>query len=377
VTTGGSTRDNFEVAVNFGRERVTLRLRGEVDLLTAPELEATVNAIIDQGPRSLVLDLADLAFMDASGLRVIASGVSRLKTIGEELTIRSAPALVTRLLNITGLSDLIHFEKPEPVPDRLGPEGSIGRLPAQINPGGSDPYSQLRRVIAIPADLDVVDGALRLVVALARATVEGADGVSVSLERHGRLTTVAATDQIILEMDSDQYATGEGPCLDAYAEGRWFHVESLAAETRWPSFIPRARELGINAILSNPLLTAERPVGAINIYSRTRSAFSEKEQELAAVIASEASNILQSAGVDVSDDLPTERFRDALESRQVIARAEGVLMERDGVSAEDAFSALRNFSRHINRPLVEWAGDIVDSTQRRQEDLTTQSERAP
>ena len=52
----------------------------------------------------------------------------------------------------------------------------------------------------------VVMGALRLLVSLAQAMVEGADGASVTLRRHGRLSTVAATDQTILDMDSEQYA---------------------------------------------------------------------------------------------------------------------------------------------------------------------------
>jgi hypothetical protein len=63
---------------------------------------------------------------------------------------------------------------------------------------------------AMLADPDVVDGALRLVVELARSCVSGADGVSVSLLRHGVLSTVAASDQTIMAMDADQYATGEG-----------------------------------------------------------------------------------------------------------------------------------------------------------------------
>jgi len=40
----------------------------------------------------------------------------------------------------------------------------------------------------MPADPDVVDGALRLVVDLARSCVDGADGVSVSLVHNGVLS---------------------------------------------------------------------------------------------------------------------------------------------------------------------------------------------
>ena len=120
----------------------------------------------------------------------------------------------------------------------------------------------------MPVDPDVVDGALRLVVDLAQVSVRGADGVSVSLRRNGVLSTVAASDRTIMAMDADQYATGEGPCVDASVKGHWFHAESLDVETRWPSFTPQARDLGIQAILSSPLRAVEQPVGALNIYSR-------------------------------------------------------------------------------------------------------------
>jgi GAF domain-containing protein len=45
--------------------------------------------------------------------------------------------------------------------------------------------------------------------------------------------------------------------------------------------VPRAKKLGANAILSSPLMARNQPVGALNIYSRTRAAFAAKEQELA------------------------------------------------------------------------------------------------
>ena len=145
----------------------------------------------------------------------------------------------------------------------------------------------------------MVDGALHLVVHLTLVTVSGADGVSASLRRHGRLATVAASDETISDMDANQYFTGEGPCVDASVNGHWFHVESLDQETRWPEFVPRAKKLGINAILSTPLLAQSRPVGALNIYSRTPGAFDTKDQELASMFATEASAILGAAGVEV------------------------------------------------------------------------------
>ena len=216
---------------------------------------------------------------------------------------------------------------------------------------------------AVAHDNELVDDALGLVVALARLTVGGANGVSVCLQRHGRLATVAASDETISAMDADQYATGEGPCVDASLTGRWFHVQSLDYEHRWPSFTPRARKLGISAILSSPLLVSGRPVGALNIYSRTAGAFEAKDQELASLLATQASVLLACAGAGTSFGQLGGRRTEALRARDVISRALGVVMERDGISAEDAFTTLRRLSQHSGTPLRERAEDVVASTQ--------------
>jgi GAF domain-containing protein len=226
----------------------------------------------------------------------------------------------------------------------------------------SDLSRSLLRVAAIPANEDVLDAALRLVVALARVTVTGADGVSVCLSRHGTLITVAASDATVSGMDRDQYATGEGPCVAAATEGHWFHVESLDDELRWPAFIPRARERGINSILSTPLLAETRPVGALNIYSLSARAFAKPELELSTMFATQASELLVSAAMDISMEDLSRQLQDALRGRDVIAQARGALMERHGVAADAAYTMLRRSSRQSSTPLRRVAEDIMAST---------------
>ena len=72
---------------------------------------------------------------------------------------------------------------------------------------------------------------------MAQAVVVGADGVSITRPRNGCLGTVAASDDVVLEMDHDKYDTGEGLCLDAVTEGERFHILSLREEDRWPAFV--------------------------------------------------------------------------------------------------------------------------------------------
>ncbi len=341
-----------------------LALRGQLDIHTAPDLSGYLDGMIGRGHVNIALDLAELDYLDASGLSVIAGETIRLKLSGGSLIIRDPSVQVGHLLEISGLIKMIPVDELQPVPGelgRLGPEQLDGPSGSPVASGIHELTQQLREVTSIPSNDDVVDGALRLVVTLAKVTVGGADGVSVSLRRRGHLSTVAASDQTITDMDAGQYATGEGPCVDASVEGRWFHAESLHNETRWPDFVPKARALGINSILSSPLMAHGVPVGALNIYSRATAAFAPKDQELASIFATEASTILGDAGLDTTEEELASKLSEVLRTRQVIAQAQGVLMERNGIGEHAAYTALRRFSVEHDGPLSERARYIVES----------------
>jgi anti-anti-sigma factor len=354
---------DFSVAASFMEGQVILALEGEVDVQTAPEFGAFFETMIDRGHGSVVLDLARLRFMDASGLAVIARGADRLEATGGTLTIRTPAAMIAHMLQITGFARLVQLEPGESAYGPLGAEQGSDRAPTHSYAVAGMTKSTTK-FTSIHSDDDLIDGALRMAVSLAGVAVGGADGVSVSLRRRGVLMTAAATDRTISTMDANQYETGEGPCVDASTEGRWFHAESLESETRWPAFIPRARALGIQSILSTPLLVEKNPVGALNIYSLLPSAFSVQDQELAGAFAAQASSLLGDAAANLSDDELSIRFQGALRAREVIAQAQGVLMERDGISEHDAYGTLRRFSLGTGRPLSERAANIVASTRR-------------
>lgn len=206
----------------------------------------------------------------------------------------------------------------------------------------------------------VVDSALRLVTAMARVTVRGADGVSITLERHGRMTTIADSDDTVRRMDEHQYATGEGPCLAAAAEGRWFHSESLAEEQRWPVFVPRAIGEGIASVMSTPLLIETLPAGAINMYSRTDRVFGPDERKVAAFFAKRAAGILGEAAQ--LDEEQSVRISAALTSREIIAMAQGVHMSRLGISSAEAAAELYRAARHKGITVRAEALAVLDST---------------
>ncbi len=250
-----------------------------------------------------MVNLAEVRFLDAGGLAVFATAAERLRASGGELAVRGATPSIYRLFEVTGLTEALHVDRPA---------------------ASSALLRGLAGVAAIPRSRDVLDAALKLVVTMAQAVVQGADGVSITLPRNGRFGTVAASNDVVLEMDHDQYDTGEGPCLDAAIQGERFHIDALSDESRWPAFIPRAQARGIESILSTPLIAADRPIGALNVYSRTVGAFAVHEKEWADQFAAEAATVVATARVDESVHGLSAQIRAALHSREVIALAQGM-----------------------------------------------------
>lgn len=349
----------FEIAVDFEDGQTILGVRGDVDLLTASTLHAALNALVDQTRVDIVLELSGLTFMDASGLRVIADTSARLATSSRALIVRSAPKMTLRILELTQVADLVRLDTLVPHIAALGAEQHTGDHSLLVDSAPIELSADLIRT-GFKASDEAIDAALQRVVALVGATMEGADGVSVTLKRNGRLSTVASSNDTVLRMDDHQYDTGEGPCLSAAAEGHWFHIESLADEHRWPVFVPLAIDEGIASILSTPLMTLERPLGALNIYSNTKGAFAAEQQEVAALFASQASSILADAGV-LAEKMG-KPLADALLSREVIAQAQGVVMAQQHSTAARAAASLHRSARAAGVTVAHHAASIVAST---------------
>lgn len=89
----------------------TIALTGDLDPATAPKLDQAIQeAIPTDGLERMVLDLQDLAFIDSSGLRVFVTARQALTALDIELVLRSPSATVRRLLDITGLGEILSVE---------------------------------------------------------------------------------------------------------------------------------------------------------------------------------------------------------------------------------------------------------------------------
>jgi anti-sigma B factor antagonist len=94
-----------------GGERV-VRLRGELDVATAPEFERVLLRLRPPHQR-VVLDLSELRFMDSTGLRILLQARRTASEGGWQLTLRSVPPNIQRLLKLSGVGESIPIESAE------------------------------------------------------------------------------------------------------------------------------------------------------------------------------------------------------------------------------------------------------------------------
>lgn len=78
-------------------------LGGEVDIYTAPRLKEGLAELLDAGVTGIVVDLADVTFIDSTALGVLIGGVRRLHERDGRMALVVATRPVERVLTLTGL----------------------------------------------------------------------------------------------------------------------------------------------------------------------------------------------------------------------------------------------------------------------------------
>jgi GAF domain-containing protein len=201
---------------------------------------------------------------------------------------------------------------------------------------------------------------LAAVVEMSVATIEGCDFAGIFLVEGEAVTTPVLTDPLVAAVDSLQTQTGEGPCLDAITHRLTFYADDLSSDLRWPTFAPQATAEGIRSVLALPL-TANSQLGVLNLYARFPAAFGVVDRAKAAILASMASLALSVAHANEFQERRAVDLEAALITREIIGEALGILMERERITAEQAFDILRRASQHLNIKLREVAQHLVDT----------------
>ena len=195
-------------------------------------------------------------------------------------------------------------------------------------------------------------------------SVPGADMASVTVLRGKAGETVASSNERVWAIDSDQYATGDGPCLEASRTREVVRVGVEEALERWPGFARSARAAGVASYLSCPLFIDDEFVGSLNLYSEQPHGFSDFDVALLRLYLTAVSAAIANARRDTKARSLAEHLNKALDSRALIDQAIGVVMARRGLGAEQAFAELARESQNNNIKLRDLAARIVENASR-------------
>ena len=198
---------------------------------------------------------------------------------------------------------------------------------------------------------DAPEAVLTRLCSAAVVNVPGVDHAGLTMrDRDGNLFSYGSADPLVAELDALQAELAEGPCVDAALPGTTttVHVEDFVGETRWPRFSAAARDRGVRGLLSFAMAPVEESPGALNLYARTPRAFGEPARLMAGAFATQAAIALYGAR-------RIDGLTDAVETRDVIGQAKGILMERFTIDDRAAFDLLVSLSQDSNRKLVDVA----------------------
>jgi anti-anti-sigma factor len=103
----GAEFEPFRCEVDPHRESVFIRPVGELDLATAPIVDAQLCELVEAGFTSVVLDLRELRFLDSTGLRLLLVWEAKSRAAGVELRVLPGPPPVQRIFAVAGLTRLV------------------------------------------------------------------------------------------------------------------------------------------------------------------------------------------------------------------------------------------------------------------------------
>ena len=209
------------------------------------------------------------------------------------------------------------------------------------------------RRLAQPRSIRDLEETLGQVVAAAVDTIPAVDAASISITQHGRIETRHPTSDLIRKLDELQSELHEGPCIRAIEdppENGIVIAQDLAGDDgeRWPQYAPHAVDAGYLGLMSTTLSTEGGVRGALNLYSKNPNAFSERSRTLAGLFGVQAALLLYGS-------TQASHLQKAVDSRDLIGQAKGILRERFKVDGGGAFQMLVKSSQDTNIKLIEVA----------------------
>jgi anti-sigma B factor antagonist len=91
-----------------------IKLRGEIDIYTAPDFKKSLYEAIDKYDKDVIVDMQDLSYIDSTGLGILVGALRHIKENNCNMIIRNPRSTVRKLFKITGLDKVFIMEEANP-----------------------------------------------------------------------------------------------------------------------------------------------------------------------------------------------------------------------------------------------------------------------
>ena len=111
MSTRPRSHPHLRVRIDDSPARVEIRLAGDLDLATVPQLRQVIDAHARSG-QTMVIDLRELEFVDSMGLAALVRARHRAISRGAKLELVAAPEAVYKVFTLTHLDRLFEWVEP-------------------------------------------------------------------------------------------------------------------------------------------------------------------------------------------------------------------------------------------------------------------------
>jgi GAF domain-containing protein len=208
-----------------------------------------------------------------------------------------------------------------------------------------------------------VDRAVHTLARAIKEAIPGTVGAGVSLmDSQGHRTSAGFTDRIVERVDALQYELGQGPCLTAWAAEETVLVEDVRADPRWPDWSAAVEALPVRSVVSSALISGKECIGALKVYAALPFVYDSGTGKLLELFAAPAATLLSHIQTSEAPHRMSTGLQAALHSRDAVNRACGILMERHGLSYEQALQQLMRQARDTAQTLPQISAETIAGT---------------
>ena len=99
------------VSNKIENNNLLVKIEGEVDVYTSIDLKKELSKYIEDGEKSIIIDLDQVNYMDSSGLGVLVAVLKELKKVGGDLKLINLPLSVKKIFDLTRLTKFFSIYK--------------------------------------------------------------------------------------------------------------------------------------------------------------------------------------------------------------------------------------------------------------------------